>query len=93
MFRFFRKTRPEGQTDKLNAPPDPSENGKHPNLQEPTQESPSSNRQGWLERLGQGLHKTKSGLVEVFTGTRLDDDLYEELESTLILSDARPVEV
>jgi fused signal recognition particle receptor len=26
--------------------------------------------------------------VEVFTGTRLDDDLYEELESTLILSDA-----
>ena len=44
-------------------------------------------RGGWLSRLKQGLRKTGSGIAQVFTGTRIDDALYEELESALLLAD------
>ena len=45
-------------------------------------------RSGWLGRLKQGLRKTGSGIAQVFTGTRIDDALYEELESALLQADA-----
>jgi fused signal recognition particle receptor len=44
-------------------------------------------RAGWLERLRAGLRKTGAGIAQVFTGTRIDDTLYEELESALLLAD------
>ena len=44
-------------------------------------------RGGWLGRLKQGLRKTGSGIAQVFTGTRIDDALYEELEAALLLAD------
>lgn len=43
---------------------------------------------GWLVRLRDGLRKTGSGIAQVFTGTRIDDALYEELESALLMADA-----
>ena len=42
---------------------------------------------GWFGRLKQGLRKTGAGIAQVFTGTRIDDALYEELESALLLAD------
>jgi len=45
-------------------------------------------RSGWLSRLAQGLRKTGSGITQVFTGTRIDEALYEDLESALLLADA-----
>ncbi|KPF48975.1 cell division protein FtsY [beta proteobacterium AAP121] len=45
-------------------------------------------RGGWLGRLAQGLRKTGSSIAQVFTGTRIDDALYEELESALLMADA-----
>ena len=45
-------------------------------------------RAGWLQRLRQGLRKTSSGIAQVFTGVRIDDALYEELETALLLADA-----
>ena len=45
-------------------------------------------RQGWLDRLKQGLRKTGSSISTVFTGTRIDDELYEELEAALLMADA-----
>ena len=42
----------------------------------------------WIDRLRHGLRKTGSGLAQVFTGTKLDDSLYEELESALLMADA-----
>jgi fused signal recognition particle receptor len=45
-------------------------------------------RPGWFARLSQGLRKTGSSLTQVFTGTRIDDTLYEELESALLMADA-----
>ncbi len=44
-------------------------------------------RQGWISRLRQGLRKTGSSLAEVFTGTRIDETLYEELETALLMAD------
>ncbi len=44
-------------------------------------------RQGWLDRLRGGLRKTGASITQVFTGTRIDDVLYEELESALLMAD------
>jgi fused signal recognition particle receptor len=45
-------------------------------------------RQGWLARLSTGLRNTGSSLSQVFTGVRIDDALYEELEAALLMADA-----
>jgi fused signal recognition particle receptor len=44
-------------------------------------------RTGWLNRLKAGLRKTGSSIATVFTGTQIDDALYEELEEALLLAD------
>src|SRR6218665_2118717 len=44
-------------------------------------------RPGWLLRLKSGLRKTDSSIRTVFTGTQIDDALYEELETALLLAD------
>jgi fused signal recognition particle receptor len=45
-------------------------------------------RQSWLGKLRNGLRKTGSALAQVFTGTQIDDALYEDLESALLMADA-----
>ena len=45
-------------------------------------------RQRWLDKLRNGLSKTGSSIAQVFTGTQIDDALYEELESALLMADA-----
>ncbi len=44
-------------------------------------------RQSWMERLSGGLRKTGSSISQVFTGAQIDDVLYEELETALLLAD------
>lgn len=44
-------------------------------------------RVGWMQRLRQGLRKTSTGITQVFTGVRIDETLYEELESALLMAD------
>jgi fused signal recognition particle receptor len=44
-------------------------------------------RQGWMERLGNGLRKTGTSISQVFTGAQIDEQLYEELESALLMAD------
>ena len=44
-------------------------------------------RQGWLGKLRAGLRKTGSSIATVFTGTRIDDALYEQLEEALLMAD------
>jgi len=44
-------------------------------------------RKTWLAKLRIGLGKTGSGIATVFTGTRIDDALYEDLESALLMAD------
>lgn len=45
-------------------------------------------RQSWIARLRSGLSKTSAGLTGIFVRTKIDDDLYEELETALLMSDA-----
>jgi fused signal recognition particle receptor len=56
-----------------------------------TAERPGSEvekKKSWMARLKAGLSKTSSNLSLLFVGARLDEDLYEELESALLMSDA-----
>ena len=41
-----------------------------------------------MERLKAGLRKTGFSIATVFTGTRIDDALYEDLEAALLMADA-----
>ncbi|HEY9239459.1 MAG TPA: signal recognition particle-docking protein FtsY, partial [Burkholderiaceae bacterium] len=50
--------------------------------------APAADRRSWIEKLRGGLRKTGSSIAEVFTGTQIDDALYEELESALLMADA-----
>ena len=58
------------------APASPAEGGAEPA------------RQRWIDKLRNGLRETGSSIAQVFTGTQIDDALYEELESALLMADA-----
>ena len=49
--------------------------------------APPPERQGWLRKLQAGLRKTGASISTVFTGSRIDDALYEDLETALLLAD------
>jgi len=49
--------------------------------------SATQSRQSWLNKLKTGLRKTGSSIATVFTGTQIDDQLYEELETALLIAD------
>ncbi len=49
--------------------------------------APEAPREAWFQRLRKGLARTGSGIAQVFTGARIDDDLYEELEAALLMAD------
>jgi fused signal recognition particle receptor len=56
-----------------------------------TAERPGSElekKKSWMTRLKAGLSKTSNNLSLLFVGARIDEDLYEELESALLMSDA-----
>lgn len=44
-------------------------------------------RLSWIQKLKAGLKKTGSGIAAVFGGTQIDERLYEELESALLMAD------
>jgi fused signal recognition particle receptor len=81
MFSFFKKKNPVATQD---SPPDsiPSR------APEATPAQDAAHRSGWLGRLRSGLRRTGNQLAQVFTGTRIDDQLFEELETALLLADA-----
>jgi fused signal recognition particle receptor len=82
MFSFFKKPpQPESSAIEETAPAPPEEAIEAPSLS-------SEVRRSWLERLKSGLSKTSGSLTTLFIGAKIDDDLYEELESALLISDA-----
>ena len=54
----------------------------------PPSASAQAARVGWMDRLKTGLKKTGSSITAVFTGTQIDDALYEDLETALLMADA-----
>lgn len=55
---------------------------------EPAAPAPAPARQSWLSRLKQGLARTGQNLGGLFVGVKVDEDLFEELETALIMADA-----
>jgi fused signal recognition particle receptor len=49
---------------------------------------PAEQKQSWMRRLKTGLSKTSSNLTTLFVGAKIDDNLYDELESALLMADA-----
>ncbi len=45
-------------------------------------------KKSWLSRLRSGLSKTSLNLTGIFVSAKIDEDLYEELETALLMSDA-----
>jgi fused signal recognition particle receptor len=54
----------------------------------PPPQQDASAKRSWLTRLKTGLSKTSLSLTGIFVGTKIDEDLYEELETALLMSDA-----
>lgn len=52
----------------------------------PAQEAPK--KASWLSRLKQGLSRTGQSIGGLFVGVKVDENLFEELESALIMADA-----
>ena len=77
MFQFFRKK------DRPSTPQDPVQ--AEPSLPEP---QPEPVKQSWMNRLRQGLSRTGRGIGGLFVTNQVDESLYEELESALIMADA-----
>jgi fused signal recognition particle receptor len=50
-------------------------------------EATASNRRSWLDKLKAGLRKTGASIAGVFTGTQIDEALYEDLETALLMAD------
>ena len=44
-------------------------------------------RQGWIDKLKTGLRKTGTGIQAVFVNAQIDEELYEELETALLMAD------
>ena len=44
-------------------------------------------RQRWFSKLQAGLRKTGSSISTVFSGSQIDDQLYEDLETALLMAD------
>ncbi|WP_307502108.1 MULTISPECIES: signal recognition particle-docking protein FtsY [Variovorax] len=47
----------------------------------------ATERKGWFDKLKTGLRKTGTGIQAVFVNAQIDDALYEELESALLMAD------
>ena len=91
MFSFFKKKPPAAAlapSAELSAEPSAEPISVAPETAVEAAAEPARSR--WFNRLAQGLRKTGSGIAQVFTGARIDDALYEELESALLLADTGP---
>ncbi|TMH13798.1 MAG: signal recognition particle-docking protein FtsY [Betaproteobacteria bacterium] len=84
MFSFFKKKPP------ADAAPAASAASIEPAVVEPIPavEDPPPERRQWMDKLRSGLRKTGTSITQVFTGTQIDDTLYEELEAALLMADA-----
>ena len=81
MFSFFRKKSPAAEVPAAVVSPPPEAAPIAPLPVEP-----AAGR--WFDRLKSSLRKTGGSIAQVFTGARIDDALYEELEGALLMADA-----
>ena len=85
MFSFFKKIFPKDGVP-ADAEAKPTTTGADEPAADSTGATPAT-RMGWMEKLKAGLRKTGSSIATVFTGAKIDDALFEELESALLMAD------
>ena len=91
MFSFFKKKSP---TPPVTAPTDassgPAGTPQPSAVVAAVQAKPeaAAPRASWLSKLKAGLGKTAASISGVFGGSRVDEALYEDLESALLMADA-----
>lgn len=49
--------------------------------------TPDAEQKGWLQKLSQGLSRTGKSISHIFIGVRVDEDLFEALETALLMAD------
>jgi fused signal recognition particle receptor len=90
MFSFFKRKSKDTPPEAAEAMPAPALPQAAPAAPaaviEPVQ-TPAETRASWMRRLKTGLSKTSTGLTTLFVGARIDEALYEELESALLMAD------
>lgn len=94
MFSFFKKTPPvEATEDEIRTPASPehaTETADAPsdaNIETcTTLAKPEEQKTSWFDRLKAGLARTSANL-NIFGGTTIDEELFEELETALLVSD------
>ncbi|MBK9573370.1 MAG: signal recognition particle-docking protein FtsY [Rhodoferax sp.] len=88
MFSFFKKKPAEPLAPPAQAAPSPASVPVSVAEEAPDAAAPAVvPRKTWIDKLKSGLRKTGSSIATVFTGTRIDDALYEDLESALLMAD------
>ena len=102
MFSFFRKKPPAVVAAPVASPPpapapvpapEPAPSGGLIGsalvapLEIPVAAEIAPERQSWMQRLSGGLRKTGASISQVFTGAQIDEALYEELETALLMAD------
>jgi fused signal recognition particle receptor len=87
MFRFFRSSPKPAPADDKALPASPSSTQVESSTASEQATAAEAPRQSWLSKLKAGLRKTGGSIASVFTGTQIDDALYEELETALLLAD------
>lgn len=88
MFSFFKKKTATEAAPAVEAPANaPASAQPPPPVAAQILPPPPTKRQGWLDKLKAGLRKTGSSIATVFTGTQIDDALYEDLEAALLMAD------
>jgi len=88
MFDFFKKKPPQPEASAVDAPKSEAIDLTTPVVEAPASFEPALS---WTERLKQGLSKTRKQLglqlSGLFSGGKIDTDVYEELETILLTSD------
>mgnify|MGYP001422093298 CR=1 FL=1 len=87
MFSFFKKKSPPPATPAADTPVPALAAAVTTSVPATVPATDPAPRSSWLQRLKSGLRKTGSSITTVFTGTQIDDNLYEELEAALLMAD------
>lgn len=96
MLKFWKRS-PEPASEPAAPPPEPatppvetvvSQILAPPPPSKEAEAAEAAPRRSWLDRLKTGLAKTGSGISGLFVATQVDEALFEELESALLMADA-----
>lgn len=85
MFSFFKRKQPVAPPEAPEPPATPDDGQVSNQVLEP---APIADTPSWMSRLRHGLSRTGQSFGGLFVGVKVDEALFEELETALIMSDA-----